>query len=53
MVVEARERALYFEDAYRAEAACQIVAHTQEGGAVIDRSLFYPTGAARPATAGC
>lgn len=35
---------LFLSDAYLQEAEATVVAHTPEGGIVLDKSLFYPTG---------
>ena len=43
---------LFREDAYRREAAAVVLAHTAEGGIVLDRSLFYPTGGGQPGDSG-
>lgn len=43
---------LFREDAYLTEAECRIVGHTPEGGLIIDRSLFYPTGGGQPGDSG-
>lgn len=43
----------YFRtDAYRAEAPGQVVAHTNEGGVVLNCALFYPTGGGQPGDSG-
>ncbi|HEY9038948.1 MAG TPA: alanyl-tRNA editing protein [Roseovarius sp.] len=43
----------YFRtDAYLSEAPGQVIAHTAEGGVVLDRSLFYPTGGGQPGDSG-
>ncbi len=39
---------LFRSDAYLAEAAAVVTAHTPEGGLVIDRSIFYATGGGQP-----
>lgn len=44
--------ALYREDAYRRDAMAAVVAHTPEGGIVLDASLFYPTGGGQPGDSG-
>lgn len=35
---------LFRDDAYLREADCTVLAHTPEGGILIDASVFYPTG---------
>lgn len=42
---------LYRQDAYLREAPARVIAH-EEGGLVLDRSLFYPTGGGQPGDAG-
>lgn len=44
--------ALYREDAYLREAQGVVTGHTPEGGIVLDRSLFYPTGGGQPGDSG-
>lgn len=39
---------LFLQDAYLREATAIVVAHTEEGGLILDRSLFYPTGGGQP-----
>jgi misacylated tRNA(Ala) deacylase len=43
---------LFREDAYMARAKGCVVAHTPEGGIVLDRCLFYPTGGGQPGDSG-
>lgn len=43
---------LFREDAYMARAKGRVVAHTPEGGIVLDRCLFYPTGGGQPGDSG-
>lgn len=43
---------LFRQDAYLTEASAKVVAHTSEGGLVLDRSLFYPTGGGQPGDGG-
>ncbi len=35
---------LFMADAYMKAAEAKVVAHTEQGGFVLDRSIFYPTG---------
>lgn len=39
-------------DAYLREAAATVIAHTPEGGIVLDRTIFYPTGGGQPGDSG-
>ncbi len=43
---------LFRSDAYIAEASATVAAHTAEGGIVLDRSVFYPTGGGQPGDSG-
>lgn len=43
---------LFRDDAYLRDAPATIVAHTSEGGIVLDRSLFYATGGGQPGDSG-
>lgn len=43
---------LFRNDAYARMTEGQVLAHTAEGGIVLDRSLFYPTGGGQPGDAG-
>ena len=43
---------LFLDDPYQAEADARVVAHTPEGGVVLDRTLFYPTGGGQPGDSG-
>ncbi|SFU52440.1 tRNA synthetases class II (A) [Aliiroseovarius crassostreae] len=40
------------QDAYLREAMARVVAHTDQGGLVLDRCLFYPTGGGQTGDAG-
>ncbi len=43
---------LYQQDAYLKEADAQVVAHTPEGGIVVESPLFYATGGGQPGDSG-
>lgn len=43
---------LYRQDAYLREAPATVLAHTDQGGVILDQSLFYPTGGGQPGDAG-
>ncbi len=43
---------LFRDDPYLPEATARILAHTPEGGLVVDRSVFYPTGGGQPGDSG-
>jgi len=43
---------LYLEDTYLRDADAVVTALTPEGGIVLDRSLFYPTGGGQPGDSG-
>lgn len=43
---------LFREDAYLRDTTVDVVAHTVEGGIVLDRSIFYPTGGGQPGDSG-
>lgn len=45
-------RMLFREDAYQRSAGARVVRHTDEGGVVLDASLFYPTGGGQPGDSG-
>lgn len=43
---------LYLQDAYRRDAPGKVVALTEEGGIVLNGSIFYPTGGGQPGDSG-
>lgn len=43
---------LFRDDAYLNEAPAVVLAHTDEGAVVLDRTLFYPTGGGQPGDSG-
>lgn len=45
-------RLLFREDPYRRDAPGRVAGHTDEGGIVLDASLFYPTGGGQPGDSG-
>ncbi|SHK24371.1 Ala-tRNA(Pro) hydrolase [Shimia gijangensis] len=43
---------LFRDDAYLRQATGTVVGHTPEGGIILDRCLFYPTGGGQPGDSG-
>ncbi len=43
---------VFLDDTYLTNARARVTGHTPEGGIVLDRSLFYPTGGGQPGDAG-
>jgi misacylated tRNA(Ala) deacylase len=43
---------LFRDDAYLAECTARVRGHTPEGGIIVDRSVFYPTGGGQPGDSG-
>ena len=43
---------LFREDAYQTECAAVVTAHTPEGGIIVNRTVFYPTGGGQPGDSG-
>ncbi|PTX48542.1 Ala-tRNA(Pro) hydrolase [Gemmobacter caeni] len=51
-MTDTHTRLLFREDAYLRDAPAQVLAHTPEGGIVLDASIFYPTGGGQPGDSG-
>jgi misacylated tRNA(Ala) deacylase len=45
-------RPLFREDAYLKDAPARVLAHTPEGGVVLDATIFYPSGGGQPGDSG-
>lgn len=43
---------LLFRDAYLRKAAARVTGHTDQGGLIVDASIFYPTGGGQPGDGG-
>ncbi|MCL3882490.1 alanyl-tRNA editing protein [Marivita sp. GX14005] len=43
---------VYLSDPYARDLTARVRAHTPEGGVVLDRSIFYPTGGGQPGDSG-
>ncbi|MFT5797245.1 MAG: misacylated tRNA(Ala) deacylase, partial [Candidatus Azotimanducaceae bacterium] len=43
---------LFRHDSYQREAQAKVIAHTMEGGVVLDGSIFYPKGGGQPGDSG-
>jgi hypothetical protein len=43
---------LYLKDAYRKSAPGQVVGHTEEGGIILDQTIFYARGGGQPGDSG-
>jgi misacylated tRNA(Ala) deacylase len=43
---------LFRRDSYQREAQAKVIAHTMEGGVVLDGSIFYPKGGGQPGDSG-
>jgi len=39
---------LFLTDPYMADARAEVMAHTREGGVILDQTVFYPTGGGQP-----
>jgi Ser-tRNA(Ala) deacylase AlaX len=44
--------ATYRTDPYAREQSAQVTGHTEEGGIILNRSIFYPTGGGQPGDSG-
>ncbi|GGH18656.1 Ala-tRNA(Pro) hydrolase [Cribrihabitans marinus] len=47
-----RSEPLYLRDPYGRQATGTVLARTDEGGVILDRALFYPTGGGQPGDSG-
>ncbi|MEL7260562.1 MAG: alanyl-tRNA editing protein [Pseudomonadota bacterium] len=45
-------RMLFRDDAYRRDARAVVTGHTDEGGIILDQTVFYPTGGGQPGDSG-
>lgn len=52
MTAQHDQEPAYRADAYLREQPAQVIAHTEEGGIVLNRSIFYPTGGGQPGDSG-
>ena len=43
---------LFRADSYLKETTAQVIGHTDEGGIILDRTVFYPTGGGQPGDQG-
>lgn len=43
---------LFRDDAYARDASATVIGHTDEGGIILDQTLFYPTGGGQPGDSG-
>ncbi len=43
---------LFLDDAYRKSAPARVVGQTEEGGIILDRSIFYARGGGQPGDSG-
>lgn len=43
---------LFQTDPYQREAQSRVIGHTEEGGVILDESVFYPTGGGQPGDSG-
>ncbi|MCE8546458.1 alanyl-tRNA editing protein [Ruegeria pomeroyi] len=43
---------LFLQDAYLRQAPARVIGHSDEGGVILDRSLFYATGGGQPGDSG-
>lgn len=45
-------RMLFRDDAYMRDATAEVVGHTDEGGVILNATIFYPTGGGQPGDSG-
>jgi len=43
---------VFRDDAYLTKASGRVIARTAEGGVILDRTIFYPTGGGQPGDSG-
>lgn len=43
---------LFLDDAYKTSTTAHVLAHTEEGGVIVDRSVFYARGGGQPGDSG-
>lgn len=43
---------LFLDDPYRTAATAKVIGHTEEGGVILDRSIFYARGGGQPGDSG-
>lgn len=51
-MVSAMTDLLFRDDPYLRDSACRVTGYTPEGGILVDRTVFYPTGGGQPGDSG-